>query len=564
MPFIPQPYPDEILGSWLARIFLQIGRGAWHPLLESAGYGQRTEALFFDVLDYSYKIENLLKALGTTYERALTELTTLPYWLVFDAADLSEEKLRGTKAIPRQIDYLGKPMSSICSIGIGRTHRKSLQPRFCPQCLEQDRIVHGEPYWHRVHQLPNVFFCFEHHCPLQTICPLCNQPMVSIANRLIDLPRLECICGHDFRNEPYFERPPDVYLKLTEISTRALNCTQPTGHYDQVRMHLRSLIDNSNHRKYDQILAAAFKVTRDTNTELCADVPSHLNHSAKLRLRGYFGMAAAPECCALLVALGVNFDMFAEGLQRSICSVRQISATPIRIPACSWTIDLARLEILRRVAAYTGRPPSAHKILYWFLRINDAQWLVRQFPTILVRRMPSITEDRRKIKQIVNDSNMSACSRQRKITNISAGMRAQIRDQLWFDKRLNQLQDEQRKQANTIHQDINEQRATMMENALQTLLRVEGRPTRIFASTLAAAAGLTHTQASVVIRAHPQLRNTIAAANNDKPRRQLLWAARQLLAGGHALTAYNICRVARLPRSAATSTLIFDIVAQLK
>jgi len=35
--------------------------------------------------------------------------------------------------------------------------------RYCDRCVEYDTKTYGEPYWHRVHQLPGVFFCPIHN-----------------------------------------------------------------------------------------------------------------------------------------------------------------------------------------------------------------------------------------------------------------------------------------------------------------------------------------------------------------------------------------------------------------
>lgn len=50
LPYVPQPYPDEILGSWLARVFLQNGNGVWRPLMEAAGYGTKLQVPLFDLV----------------------------------------------------------------------------------------------------------------------------------------------------------------------------------------------------------------------------------------------------------------------------------------------------------------------------------------------------------------------------------------------------------------------------------------------------------------------------------------------------------------------------------
>lgn len=49
----------------------------------------------------------------------------------------------------------------------------SVHLRFCPDCTERERNIHGEAYWHRVHQVPGVCVCPEH----ATLLEESNIPM---------------------------------------------------------------------------------------------------------------------------------------------------------------------------------------------------------------------------------------------------------------------------------------------------------------------------------------------------------------------------------------------------
>lgn len=49
-------------------------------------------------------------------------------------------------------------------------HQYSLLPthaRFCPQCHIEDINNYGEPYWHRLHQVPGIQICARHLCFLE-------------------------------------------------------------------------------------------------------------------------------------------------------------------------------------------------------------------------------------------------------------------------------------------------------------------------------------------------------------------------------------------------------------
>lgn len=36
--------------------------------------------------------------------------------------------------------------------------------RYCPQCFDEDIATYGEPYWHRLHQIPGIAVCPRHGC----------------------------------------------------------------------------------------------------------------------------------------------------------------------------------------------------------------------------------------------------------------------------------------------------------------------------------------------------------------------------------------------------------------
>lgn len=566
LPYVPSPYPDEILGSWLARILLHNGRGAWRPLLETTGHGRRIEKPLFDLIDYEDKLERLLNALGTNYEQALMKLTTLPYWLVFDASSTPGAVLPGTTAIPQlgrnkhaDIRVLGK---------IGRSSGRALRPRYCPQCLDEDHGIHGEPYWHRAHQLPTVLACPKHQCAVLTACPKCKREFTTAtaAKRLTALPGLRCQCGHDLRITTPTEPPTASYVKLARYSMQVLNCDQPNWHGRHVRTHLRSILapnDKSPKIAYDTTLINAFNLTRSANGMLSGSISKLSQHGANMLLRSYLCKAQAPECCALLVALDVDIEDAVRGFENRTGDDNSDTRRP-RLDSGAMNVGLARAEIVRRVLAMPHKSVAAHPQLYWFLRIYDPDWLGQQFPRLRTTPLPSVADDRRHIERILRDKDLPAKRRFELIRVGSIAIRARLRDRSWVRSQLEELQDEERMHTQLTRSSARADYATAMMNALQLLLRDEGRPTRIFFTMLAARVGLTHSQAAAVIRSHPPLRDAIATANKDKPRRQLLWAAQQLAADGVALSSKKIYRRASLPFSPKTNYMVREIVNRSK
>jgi hypothetical protein len=159
VPFVPRPYPDELLGSWLTRIALHNGGGAWRTMLEVSGYDRRTDSFSIDLVDSTPALTRLLTGLGTNYEDALLTLTTLPYWLAFDATSMENSWILGTTETPRIFAACGREKRLIGAIGLSRGTGRAKEVRYCPKCIDQDHCNAGEPYWHRAHQLPNYPIC---------------------------------------------------------------------------------------------------------------------------------------------------------------------------------------------------------------------------------------------------------------------------------------------------------------------------------------------------------------------------------------------------------------------
>jgi hypothetical protein len=182
LPYLRDPYDDETLGSWLQGLRLHNGAGAWRCLLEAVGYGRRIEGPLFITAAHNEKLAALLDFLGTTYESAVLNLTTIPYWLAFDSLSLAQGALPGTHNLPKL------PRRKTYGRFVKRAQLDRHAPRWCPMCLIDDCTKYGEPYWHRSHQLPNTFACWRHHCALRINCPSCGWATPTPVKELMSLP----------------------------------------------------------------------------------------------------------------------------------------------------------------------------------------------------------------------------------------------------------------------------------------------------------------------------------------------------------------------------------------
>lgn len=548
LPFVPEPNPDEILGSWLARVALLNGGGAWRAFIEDLGYGPKVDHSFFDLPDYSSRFAALIAALGREYEPTMLKLSTLPYWLTFDAADLATSRMPGMTATPQLGSYRGILRSSIQSMGIARSSGEARRPRYCPKCLNVDAAEHGAAYWHRAHQLPNIFFCHLHKVRLRTACPSCGVSVAMTNQQLIRLPVLHCACGANLCASSDAEESSASYLMLAKLSFEALSVGQPHWNRDQVRTYLRAVMREGGGkrlRQYQGIIESAFGTWRSANKASYEPEAARRTQNEDFRLCYHFSMSHAPECCALMAAMNLEFADVIPGFIRA--SPHGTKGHKKAVTSGSWDVQRARSEILRGCAEQPGRPPSRHRRPYWFLRLNDPEWLLSTFPSVLVEAIPDLEADRVVICQLIANDAKSATRRRVIIRDSPAGLRALFRDEVWLRNQLTTLRSQGVQSACKQRTDVDLERLQALNSALEEILKSPQRPFRIFATTLGSAVGLSHSQTGEVIRKFPELKMAIESANEDKHRRQVLWAVNQLREHGQPLSLKAILRKASLP-----------------
>lgn len=152
--YFPEPYPEELIYSVLARCSRHLG----HPPAD------RLNKLLFGVtrhrpnITFSSNLGLLASKLpGTSALTAgtmLFEHTVFPYYAAF------MEPAKQATAIAARIAPRGTD-TSVSANGWKWLHAdKGL--RFCPECTAGMQADYGEAYWRRVHQIPTVLVCPEH------------------------------------------------------------------------------------------------------------------------------------------------------------------------------------------------------------------------------------------------------------------------------------------------------------------------------------------------------------------------------------------------------------------
>ncbi|MCL2427200.1 MAG: TnsD family transposase [Oscillospiraceae bacterium] len=220
--FFPTPYPDETLYSVLCRLHLRLG----HP-----SYRQLNEKIFErPIILNTYVpqgIGNLALCLPEnamlTPEYLIRQTTAFPYFTPF----LSQERKNSFFKYIEKEDISKR--NSFPRIGAGRLRQpKNLYLRFCESCWREDNQAWGEPYWHRVHQLPGVLICHQHGEPLRD-----SPVLITLANRKFYPASLDMIEKSNFCDS-FKDNMLEKLALLSRNSQWLLENGHLYGPYDQV------------------------------------------------------------------------------------------------------------------------------------------------------------------------------------------------------------------------------------------------------------------------------------------------------------------------------------------
>ena len=155
--FCPQPFPDETLFSLVSR---------YHRLTGFREYRDTLELLFgtSTILPHSTFPRHLHAACAALFPEegisfVIDQLTIFPYFRPFLSA------WQVNKALAYLTGRQTGAIKTLLGMVASQVGAETLY-RYCPVCLDSDRLQHGQAYWHRTHQLPGVWVCPLHHLTL--------------------------------------------------------------------------------------------------------------------------------------------------------------------------------------------------------------------------------------------------------------------------------------------------------------------------------------------------------------------------------------------------------------
>lgn len=152
--FFPAPYPDELWYSVICRYHIRSGSLTVEHTIQDLYKAHH--------LNFSIELCGDIQPQSTPFSRFLSqkeivmEHTLFPYYTRFFPTNRKRSAYMLTLNGNRHVgQHIGIYQSS--SMDARRL-------RYCPQCFSEDIATYGEPYWHRLHQIPGIAVCPRHGC----------------------------------------------------------------------------------------------------------------------------------------------------------------------------------------------------------------------------------------------------------------------------------------------------------------------------------------------------------------------------------------------------------------
>ena len=179
--FLPTPYPDELLYSWLARYGVQSGYISYIFVAEQL-FEKNTAKPSIDFL--IGLTEEVLQAINRymSLEQVIMKHTMFPMYVRF----LPKERRQ------KAMDLLLKMDKNYYNALFVRKNKVQEHRwlRYCPCCVEEAREKYGEAYWMRKHQLIGVDVCSRHRCRLiNSNVEMSSRPSPSLLDAEHEIPQ---------------------------------------------------------------------------------------------------------------------------------------------------------------------------------------------------------------------------------------------------------------------------------------------------------------------------------------------------------------------------------------
>lgn len=154
--YLPEIYPDELVYSWFCRFYVHSGYISHKMALQDILYKKCNNPSKEFLGHLNPEMEQTIKQLYSIDELIIKH-TMYPQYARF--IPLEQKKMA--------LYHIGYDFCDVHHLFtvLPRTELEQ-NLRYCPLCIKEDRDIYGEAYWHRKHQIRNMYICLKHECRL--------------------------------------------------------------------------------------------------------------------------------------------------------------------------------------------------------------------------------------------------------------------------------------------------------------------------------------------------------------------------------------------------------------
>jgi hypothetical protein len=476
MNFLPIVYEDELLFSMISRYQRMCGMISKRALERDLFNQRRNMTSVFFPQYINVLVSNFPPTSKITTNEIIMNHTMFPFYTAF----LSQKKTE--EIFNFMAEGSGKSIENMVGIA-GSKIKQNDYLKYCPLCFKEDMEILGESYWRRIHQIPGALYCFKHQVLLK------NSNILSTDSR-VDY----CCADEDACNETTVD---DLYSpRIKELNLK----------YIQNAIYL--LFENQKRKNLNFIISF---------------------YIDKLRERGFASKGGSLYINKLLEAFVDYYPSeYLELMQSSIDVEKETN----------WL----RLFVRNN---NKNRSPLRHLLFMQFLDVDIQELFhcdkVIGKRTVVQKRSPSFELDKRRQDWLKIIRNNPGATRS-ELKSIGKGLHTWIytHDRDWYEQVTPRVTTRKKRTETIDWNKRDEECLALAKNAVEKLLKTEGKPIRIIPANIRRVIGAKRWfYHEKLVKTHQYLKEITEDIDSYRVRK-IKWAIDELNKNGEKLTAYKI------------------------
>lgn len=154
--YLPRLYPDELIYSWFCRYYIHSGCITNAMALKELFHKRSDNPSIEFIGSLSDEAKKVIHS-NYDMEKLVLEHTMFPEYARFIPPEDKKKALHRLAYDHCDAHHLFPVLPR---------DKADEFLKYCPECVKEDRLLYGETYWHRRHQLRGITVCVKHKCRL--------------------------------------------------------------------------------------------------------------------------------------------------------------------------------------------------------------------------------------------------------------------------------------------------------------------------------------------------------------------------------------------------------------